>query len=76
VAHPLDVGTRVSTLDRVEMRVSGIHSNGWWVGDGLIDDYVGPRGAELTVYLFPGAEIEIPGLARPSGHRTSLGSTR
>jgi hypothetical protein len=75
MAHPLDIGTRISTLDRVEMRVSGIHSNGWWVGDGLIDDYVGPRGAELTVYLFPGAEIEIPGMATAGWYQGRISCT-
>jgi len=63
---PLDLGTRVSVVEDVNMHVSGVHSNGWWVADGIEDYYVGPRGAHLTVYLFTASDIEIPGLA-PEG---------
>jgi hypothetical protein len=63
---PLELGTKVSSLNQVRVQVSGIHSNGWWVGDGIEDDYIGPRGASLTVYVFVGATVEIPGLI-PNG---------
>jgi hypothetical protein len=63
---PLDLGTRVSSVEHVSLQISGVHSNGWWIGDGIIDDYVGPLGAKLTVYLFTASDIEIPGLA-PEG---------
>jgi hypothetical protein len=38
---PLDLGTRVSSVEHVSLQISGVHSNGWWIGDGIIDDYVG-----------------------------------
>jgi len=69
---PLEFGTRVSSLDHISVQVSGIHSNGWWVGDGIEGYYVGPRGASLTVYLFPGLGIRIPGLPRDGWYEGTM----
>jgi hypothetical protein len=55
---PLELGTKVSSVDRVSMHVAGIHTNGWW--DGWFGGD-GPIGARLDLYLFTGRDIHIPG---------------
>ena len=62
---PLDLRTNLSSLYYASVAFSGIHTNGWWVGDGVESFYVGPVGAQLVVYLFVGGGIQAPGL--PNG---------
>jgi hypothetical protein len=50
----VDLGTRLLSLTNVVVRLSGLHTNGWWVGDGVWDPYVGPQGARLVVYMDSG----------------------
>jgi len=63
----LQLGTNVSSLNHVSVQVSGIASNGWWVGDPIEieNPYIGPVGASVDVYLFVGGSLHGPGL--PSG---------
>lgn len=62
---PLELGTNLSSLYYASVHLCGVHTNGWWVGDGVEGFYTGPMGATLTVYLFVGGGIHAPGL--PSG---------
>ena len=66
----LEFGTKVTSVDRVGVRVSGVHTNGWWVGDGIEDFFVGNLGANLWLYLFVGGDI--PGLAREGWYEGSV----
>jgi hypothetical protein len=44
----LQLGTKLSGLDGGSLRVSAVHANGWWIGDGIEDTYEGRLGAALT----------------------------
>jgi hypothetical protein len=56
----LDLGTKLSRLDGGSVRVSGVHANGWWIGDGIEDTYEGRLGAALTLYVFAGEGVQLP----------------
>lgn len=60
---PLKLGTNLSSLYYASVHFSGVHSNGWVVGDGIEGFYNGPVGGALTVYLFLGGGIHAVGLS-------------
>ena len=62
---PLPLGTNLSALYQVTAQISGVHSNGWWVGDRVENFYFGPIGATLEVYLLVGGGV--PSVALPAG---------
>lgn len=72
---PLELGTNLSSLYYASVHLSGVHTNGWWVGDGIEDHYVGPAGADLVVYLFVGGGIHVPGLTNGGWYEGGLAYT-
>jgi hypothetical protein len=74
-ATVLDIGTRVVSIDRVSVRVSGIHTNGWWVGDPTEFPYEGPAGASLDLYVIGGWNVRIPGIPREGWYANRLQPT-
>jgi hypothetical protein len=59
-AIPLDFGTNLLSVYRVNVQISGVHSNGWWVGDPAENPVNGPIGGSVAVYLFVGGGIDAP----------------
>lgn len=57
-----ELGSNVASLYQVTAKLSGTHSNGWWVGDQIESHFSGPMGAMLDVYLFVGSGIQTVGL--------------
>jgi len=58
---PLDLGTNLSSLYQVSVQISGVHTNGWWVGDPIESPTTsGPIGGSVDVYLFVGGGIHAP----------------
>ena len=42
-AVPVDLGTPLVQLASIQLELSGEDYEGWWVGDGVEDFYVGPQ---------------------------------
>jgi hypothetical protein len=61
-AVALDFGTKLAAIQRATVRISGIHTNGWWVGDPTENPIECPMGASIIVSVFGGAgSVAIPG---------------
>jgi hypothetical protein len=69
-AVALDFGTKLAAIQRATVRISGIHTNGWWVGDPIENPIQGPLGAALIVTVFGGG---VAILGDPGGDRFGYG---
>jgi hypothetical protein len=61
-AAVLDFGTKLASIQRAAVRITGIHTNGWWVGDPTENPIECAMGASIIVSVFGGAgSVAIPG---------------